>query len=180
VDKVEKMFKWVWNNKEWLFSGVGLVAIYGLISLLRARSSRRSKTVDNSRTVSKTKTQDVKTVEPVLSKPTEQVTLSSLRKLTPDSIYKTIEDAPLLIRSDIAKHYRGIQVQWEGPLLDISMREGMLHLQVQFYRSVFFDVDPKNYPGIGLMRSGDIIKFEGTIKEVDTLWIRLIDVKILP
>ena len=45
--------------------------------------------------------------------------------------------------------------------------------------SVSFKINLKDYPGIGLLKEGHLIKFEGEIANIDDYRIELINAKII-
>lgn len=159
------MFDWIWDNKEWLFSGVGGIIVVLVISWLKNRIKSR------------------KTQEPSLNGATLQDVIDALpppkqepdilaTSLSPGKIIKEVKSAPLLQQPNICKQYEDINVSWKGKLrsadkidkenirLMISVIEGKVSTHI------FFNVNLKQYPGIGLLREGHEILVEGRIEEV--------------
>jgi len=105
--------------------------------------------------------------------------------LTCKSIMDSIENAPLLQQPDVAKHYIGLKISWEGYLVGASRTErGLVRLTIQpkditVGSIILFDVDPSRYPGIGLLKQGDTIRVEGTIAAIHDVFIELDNARII-
>jgi hypothetical protein len=100
-----------------------------------------------------------------------------------------MKNTPILQRRDKFKHYIGIKIKSQGKLISISpsfhslkknYSDILLSLEDPALGSVVFDVNPKDYPGIGLLKQGHLIKYEG---EIDSIFmdrqIRLVKTKII-
>ena len=160
------MFDWIWDNKEWLFSGVGVVIAVLVFSWLKNRSKSR------------------KTQEPSLNGATLQDIIDApspakkepdilATSLSPGKIIKEVESAPLLQQPDICKQYEGIKVSWKGKLSyadKINEKDIQLWIlaKEKDYTPIFFNVNPKQYPGIGLLREGHEILVEGRIEAISS------------
>lgn len=161
------MFDWIWDNKEWLFSGVGGIIFVLVLSWLKNRIKSR-KTQEPS--LNGATLQDI--IDAPLPPKKEPDILAT--SLSPGKIIKEVESAPLLQQPDICKQYEGIKVSWKGKLssadkidkenisLMITVTEGKV------YTLIFFNVNPKQYPGIGLLREGHEILVKGRIEEVSS------------
>jgi len=161
------MFDWIWDNKDWLFSGVGLIIIFLVISWFKNRIKSR-KTQELS--LNGANLQDIIDAPP----PPKQEPDILATSLSPGKIIKEVESAPFLQRPDISKQYEGIKVSWKGKLCNankINEKNIRLYITVteeKGYTSIFFNVNPKQYPGIGLLREGHEILVEGRIERVSS------------
>jgi hypothetical protein len=114
----------------------------------------------------------------------QPATSLSLKSLSPEDISKAIDSAPLLQQPEIAKHYIGIKVLWEGKLFGSWKHEGDNNVTIDLNRSfagrsIVFEVNPSNYRGLELLKEGAPIKIEGVIDKIETGYIKLKDVKII-
>jgi len=159
------MFDWIWDNKEWLFSGVGVIIVVLVFSWLKKRIKSR-KTQEPS--LNGATLQDVIDAPP----PPKQEPDIPATSLSPGKIIKEVKSAPFLQQPDICKQYEGIKVSWKGKLsFAEKIDEKNIRLMISVTEKkgsnlVFFYVNPKQYPGIGLLREGHEILVEGRIKEV--------------
>ena len=174
----------LWENKEWLFSGIGvmvLLAIYRIYKAIRNRNRiKRNLTIENVNP-------DIPNKSSRNTQNGESKAISLLKNTMPHEIIEAIDSLPLLQRRDAAKHYIGMTVSWRLPLSDIS-EEGCKPHFVSIYLSgrsetfsgtlVCFEVSREEYSGLGLLKKHDIIEVEGRINSVDSLSIFLSDAKI--
>lgn len=173
------MFDWILNNKEWLFSGVGIVIAVMVFSWIKKRIKSR------------------KTQEPSLNGASLQTIIDAppppklepdilTASLSPGKIIEEIKSAPLLQQQEISKQYEGVKVSWKGKLSDAQklypeemIDEKTIRIMISVYdekngsdkmgyTSVFFNVDPEQYPGIGLLRKGHELLVEGRIEEISS------------
>lgn len=161
------MFDWIWDNKEWLFSGVGGILLVLVFSWLKNRIKSR-KTQEPS--LNGATLQDIIDAPP----PPKQERDILATSLSPAKIMKEVESAPLLQQPDVRKQYEGIKASWKGKLSyaekinEKSIRLMILVTEKSSHTSIFFNVNPKQYPGIRLLREGHEILVEGRIEEVSS------------
>ena len=139
------MWDFLWKNKEWIFSGVGVALIIFLLQLVRY-------TIGTSKGVSKN-------------------ILSPTNSPTPQSLVRALHQVPLLQQKHIVDQYKGLPVTWEGKLWGFSKRAGDLvsvHITCGKINEVgvFFDIDPKQYPAMDTTRRGDKIRVYGKISHI--------------
>jgi hypothetical protein len=174
-----RMFEWLRENKEWLFSGVGVVLLTSLAStLIILMRRRRPSPVSEPETVST----PLEAAQAPVATPPSVVSADSL---TPDQIISAIKKAPLMQQPDVARHYRGLKVHWQGSLADVSSVEGgRVELWVRYHYGPFlvhlvsFEVDTKDYPGLGLLKEGHTLTFEGRIAKIVSETIHLSDARL--
>jgi hypothetical protein len=104
-------------------------------------------------------------------------------QLIPDKILNDIKNTPILQRRDKIKHYIGLKIKYQGKLLSIltfNKNDLIILLSLdQFINSVSFKINLKECPGIGLLKEGHLIRFEGEIDYLDDHRIGLINAKII-
>jgi hypothetical protein len=106
----------------------------------------------------------------------------SPKSLSPEDISKAIGTAPILQQKEIAKHYIGLKVTWEGHLDNVTIVGDNVMIVLSppgGGRYIGFQVNPNNYPGLGLLKRGAPIKVEGVISDLPGIFIQLKDVKII-
>ncbi len=171
------MLAWIWSNKEWLFSGVGVALVAALIALLR-RAGRSKKEV--------TDLAPGEILQVVLSKPAVPEQWEPIPSdVSPKQVVEAIEQAPLLQQPDVEKHYRGVSVEWEGQLIGAWMNDtSSVRLLLASGEggdrpSIGFEVDPSAYAGLGLLKKGDLIRVVGKIDSIDHPIIHLAEARLV-
>jgi hypothetical protein len=176
------------KNKEWLFSGIGIFLIVGLFSFLRKLINLPKK-----KSVPYSEPQNLVVItgpppSPAIieTKPapySPPVNIFQLESLSPTEILKSIREAPLLQQSDVTKHYIGLKITWEGTLAGATEKgDGNVMMVISLSsESIFFYVNKNDYPGLGLLKRGAILKVEGTIESIDSMpyYFTLKDAKII-
>ncbi len=173
------MFNWLLNNKEWMFSGIGVASITALVWIARALWNRKRHPVPS--------LPPGATIQTVMDSPVvmPRAELPDKATLVPEEIIKAIDDAPLLQQPDVEKHYRGLRIEWTGKLVSaekFSENEvGLLLSSKKGHHDAYivFEINPGNYPGLGLLRSGASLQVVGTIRGVVTDVIYLKDVHLV-
>ena len=161
------MFKWLWNNKEWLFSGVGIVAIVLIITFVKW-IKRRKTAQENAK----------QSAEPLDQKAGSSLSAAEIRA--------AIDRAPFLQRLDVIKHYIGLRVSWDGKLTSAwklnekTTRVMILVEEKNRYLSAMGDVEISKYPGLALLKEEHPIHMSGTISNISEYsgYFSLKDVKI--
>lgn len=178
------MFSFLWDNKEWLFSGIGIVILIVLIKAFRVLWIRK-KTIPQSSAEYVNGETPVTTSEKKGELDSEGGILSE--PIMPHQIRKAIDNLPILQRTDAAKHYIDMHVVWRLPLISISKKwddPNTLSLlladrtDLMISGGVSFDVNSDKYPGLGLLKEKDIVEVDGRIKTIDTHVIKLYNVII--
>ena len=90
----------------------------------------------------------------------------------PGMIYAAMDAAPLLQQRDAVKHFVGLKVDWSGTLKNIfKTGTETVYINVawnnELVKCFTFEVDEKDYPGLGLLKDKDRIRVIGTIKDVE-------------
>jgi hypothetical protein len=161
------MLKWLLNNKEWLFSGGGIVVMVFLFRFI-ARYLRKRKLV-----ASPAKEQPLaKIIEGPPVKASEIKKDIKTDSLSADAIMARIEEAPFLQQPDIIKHYIGLRVTWDGTLVSAEKKALLICLLINVGKKdmkpiiVSVDFFPSQCPGIGLLKYGHPIRVSGVISKI--------------
>ena len=141
---------------KWIFSGIGVPVVIWICVYIRRRIKRQHQP-------------------------------PPVQDLDPMRILKEVVDAPLLLQEETAKRYYGIRVEWSGELYT-SWKAGRNKVCLQLAvppgkcpesASVAFEVNPKHYPGLNLLKDGSVVRFRGVVAEISTRIISLKDAKLL-
>ena len=162
--------QWVVNNKEWLFSGIGVAVGVRAISKLKTifRKLRARASPDP--------TESLQLIPAGAIPPLE--IMPSFAHRTAKQVLDSVRSAPLLQQPDFARHYRGVTVSWDGTLVGArKISQDQMRLQINCSHDaleivpVFVTVDSARYPGIGLLRDGARISIDGVMEDVTDSWI---------
>lgn len=115
---------WMYDNREWLFSGVGVVAATGLITFAIWWWSPKQSDTNL----------------PTASIPSPHK-VSYRRSPTSTEIMQTLEKAPPLETRDAANKYVGVPVEWERTIDAIRPIDGVDHIVFQWTQGAgwFYD-----------------------------------------
>jgi hypothetical protein len=123
------LIDWLLKNKEWLFSGLGVSVLLGILSILRF-FRRRKPAVEGATVVVR-----VENTSGVEISPGRTVAVERISPLTPEEVQKSIEDAPPLQRDAVASRYIGLKVEWDTELAGADEREGVVRLQLVAHKT---------------------------------------------
>jgi hypothetical protein len=156
------MIKWLIQNKEWLFSGLGVVIILGLLKLVKNKFPNKKKEAEKLKIhLFPSSETSKKTDNPELI-PIEKVNLLSL-----SDIDKIIKNAP--------------------PLKHASKKEGsdIVHLSLapglegeKSLSAIYCEVSLNDYRELGILPEGARIRIQGEIKKADRYEVELTNVKL--
>ena len=171
------MIDFIVKNKEWLFSGVGVFLVAGAISLFKLLIAKKrrapSKPFLEAHGLSGSATDN--SLYGVNVVPSERI--------SPDEIREAYTRVPLLQRSDVARHYHGLRVRWEGKVFSVQpVSEGQVKIEIKWQNTVygiFFTVDSSKYDGLGVLRRGDVLVVDGRVDEVSEFYSSLSDAVIV-
>lgn len=162
------MLKWLLNNKEWLFSGGGIVVLVFLFRFI-IRYFRKRK-------LPATPAKEESLAEIIEESPVKTSEIKrdiELDSLTADAIMTKINEAPFLQQPDIIKHYIGLRVTWDGVLVNArKIGSDLIRLLIhvgekgKHIESIFVEIIPSQHPGIGLLKYGHSIRVSGVISEI--------------
>lgn len=171
------MFEYVIKNKEWIFSGIGVFLLAAAIGIVRYILKQRKKG------------KILVTPEMVPNRimghsdNLNSKNIINTENLTPEKIKEALQSVPLLQRENIADQYKGIQVQWEGDVYSAEkIKSGNIKIEIKWQNSVFgifFELNPMQYKGIGLLKRGDHLCIVGYIDTVNESYISLVNAEIV-
>jgi len=168
---IKIIWKWLLTNIPWLFSGIGVVILLFLFqSIFRRRKKRKPGTMFSKD----------KSLTEILEGPPVKTPEIKSSPLTPNAIMTAIKEAPLLQQPDVLKHYTGLQVTWDGYLVDAyKMKDNLVQLMIRVgEKNVFVEIIPSHYPGLGLLKDHHPIRVSGTISEIQYGYFVLMDARI--
>ena len=137
------MINFIIGNKEWLFSGIGVVVILGIFTLIKKAIARKRVDSDKSNKENKRKGSPFKTPRQAFS-----------------YIEKLIDGAVPLQRDEIKKNFKGIEVEWDTYLDSASKEENLvrLHLKIganlqnkDLLYTIYCKVKLNDYPQLGVL-----------------------------
>lgn len=175
------------KNKEWIFSGVGVVIIASIVSFVykKLTKSERNGTahitiVHVSQDQPQPRDESAPAVNSSHLMPAHITRVSSIAF---KEIYAALEAAVPLQKGQVAKSYEGIYVRWDAHLYSAEMRsddEVRLSLDIddRTHQTIRCVVNFSEYKEIGVLQKGAPITVIGRIKEVDSLSIYLDDVHL--
>jgi len=152
------MIDWIIQNKEWLFSGIGVLLIGLVLKIIfyfRGKAKLLRAAGDSS--------QRYDSDSHELIQPTKIARL--------ENIFEELQKIPPLQLQERTKHYFGIRVKGFGILSSFDkLKEDLVGItllpknSVGFIRTAFH---PDEYPGIGLVEHGAEIEIEGKITDIE-------------
>ena len=163
----------VWNNKEWIFSGIGVFFLALLIGVLKRvwmlRSSRRRPPLRDTALAAETRSSNI-----------------ALRSFSAAEIRERLEATPPLQVADVAKYYEGLDVEWHAVLFSAEKQGDDVRVGVKAGEPVkgeaplvVFHVPFANNRALAVVHQGARLTVRGTISKVDTLLIYLRDVTLV-
>ena len=166
------MCKWIWENKDWLFSGCGLFAIMWLINYIRKRISKNHEPQQLS---TETPKQTLDAVYPnVSAKETERPSRPKSHALIREiqDIANAIESSPPSREKDVCADFAGTYIRalgdyssfykGDGEMVCIGMRVAGA---TRFY--VYFDIQINDYPEFKTIQKSTPLYIEGRIQRID-------------
>ncbi|SRR6266404_5188141 len=116
------MFNWIWQNKEWLFSGIGVVIVVGGVGLFYRRIFPRRIAPNNSIAEfppAASLPSQVLTISPQVALPIPHTTTPTFTKPNPVEIIKQINSVPPYQQQHAKLSYKGLSVCWEAAFRDV-------------------------------------------------------------
>ncbi len=165
------MLQYLTENKEWIFSGIGVFLLTGILGLIKFALNRK-------------KIQPQQTSMPIVvpeSTPEGTETIISDNRIIPEVsnitvklIIDEINNSPPFQRNSVARNYLGIYVRWEGSLWEVkklhTTTKGTQDVEVIIftnpenlhYRAIF-KVNIDKYPNLKIAKRDSFVIVEGTI-----------------
>lgn len=171
-----RMLEWLEANYQWLFSGAGvtLIVLVGGFLFRKAREPANGSTMLDGKSLQAVIDQPSPTVVERAGKPGETT-------LRPREILKTIGSTPLLQVQDVQKQFEGLRVTWPCRLFaakknsDGTIRLHLHHENESVPPLIVLSIDPKKYPGIGLLHKGHKLTVTALINDIDGPFFELSD-----
>lgn len=169
------MIKWILENKEWLFSGIGVTILFGVIYFIR-RAARRSQS----------STQPG--IAPNLQSPAPRSLRVEPRKLVELDVHKIMESIsslPPFQRDDARKHYIGVRFRFTGALFSAEAEEedririSLSSLNESHLPLIFGSVPAKDNSQLRIVHEGTKITIEGDLAIFDSYTASLNNIEIL-
>jgi hypothetical protein len=181
------MIDWILDNKEWLFSGIGITLLGGVVYLIRNLFKR--KTNSEPLNDANKKRLDLLTINIQTEESTTRE--KSIAQIKPCEIYEAVHNLPP-VQQDIAfNNYVGLRVDWTGELYFAHMDKkdsSIIRLGLLIERDknwsdyIHFEVNSDENRELAITKKGATIRVIGEIENVDPAWINLTNciVTILP
>ncbi len=112
---MQAVIDWIWVNKEWLFSGIGIVLVVGVVSLLRRWAQTR--------TIKPQRTCDSGTLEQQRNPSAQhfdRMLVERARVSFPEflKIYNTLQDR-FYEQAEFLRVMQGVQINWTGYVVSV-------------------------------------------------------------
>ena len=172
------MVDWILENKEWVFSGIGIAIFGGMLVLIQKAFVKRKSLINSPE--KKTAIQAHRSAETQTDNSQKQPVKSDL---TPKAIVKAVNSVPPLQRKDIAKHYQGIRVRWSGSVREIQELSDSHNVIILLssskvgFTDIVCTVNPSEHKGLSLVDIGQSITVEGDIESI-SVYVTLVNVKL--
>ncbi len=164
------MIEWILDNKEWLFSGIGVFVLSTFVWFMKRNSS-------NSNTATPPVQPPLEaTLAPAVEHPPNTPTISD--------IFEDIRSRPSYQQDQAKKDYLGLRIRFSGQLSQVS--KGDASLVTVFmkdpddtYLSIIFDVDINDFPEFKTMHSGTPFTVEGALTRLEPMSTQMKDIQII-
>ena len=195
-----RVLKWIWKNKEWMFSGIGVAVVFAAIKFvsvewLTAHWQDILFVFGSMLVVGFAIYGFMQAFDKVLlsmfarKKPAPPPTALSgpkrITNVTPEFICAEIGNAPPLQQKTIATAYYGLWVDWTGTLFyawETADNPGVANLSLRSnprgVDDIRFAVKKSDYIELMHMREGARIAVQGRISEANPLRVTLEDVEL--
>jgi hypothetical protein len=169
------------KNKEWLFSGVGVAFVGYLVARFWPRFFPR--TTPKEVIVQVSDQRLPQTMKPESRNNGTPAQITKITTITLAEIAAALENAPPLQKDDVAKHYKGINVQWETKFFSAEKDDDdNVQLTLDFGPSythlVYCTVRLSDYRELGVLPKGAPITVMGRIRKVAHKSATLEDVQL--
>lgn len=162
------MLKYLIENKEWIFSGIGVFLLAAGISIIRFYLNRRKTKKENK----ENSTKEQITIEKVEGNNTTNAL--EISNITVKTIIDEIHNVPPFQRDAASENYNGIKVRWEGKLWNVekvyssnkltqTVRVIFHPIRENLHYSVQFEVNIDQYPELKIAKRDSMIIAEGKI-----------------
>jgi len=177
------MIDFILQNKEWLFSGVGISVVFGIIAISRKMlHGKRDKDKTNEVVIHLSASREM--INSAAQK--NVIPIERLRTISFKEIEDAIEKTAPLQKDEVKKNFTGIKIGWDTYLKGASKNdEGIVLLRLspgpdlmdRLY-TVSCRVSLQDYRELGVLPEGSRIRIHGEIASADRFDVELIDVKL--
>src|ERR1017187_7656298 len=176
---------WLRDNRQWVFSGIGVPIVVALFALLFRRKSHQPavRIIDEPTLMATIATNSSASLSvnpsvPLATNPSIRlapVPIASL--LTPTYILDTVGAAPPLGRDYAAAQFIGVAVEWDFPLSSARNYGESIHvrLRIRSLSTIICNVDPTQNTFLRFTHEGSLIRVRGIISNLDEWDITLKD-----
>jgi hypothetical protein len=180
------MLQWIADNKQWLFSGIGVTLILGIFYLVRRLFNRKTNVLLQSTVApppaEQTPLQSI--VTPSLAEQTPVAPIRPVIRLDIAAIEKEIESRPPYQRKEVRQNYIGLRFEFTGQLNSADpLDNGQIRIFLQKspgqYPFVVGEVAENKYPELKVMHQGTKLTVQGTLTEFSSHVVRLNDIVII-
>jgi len=161
------MLKYLIENKEWIFSGIGVFLLAGGFSIVRLFLSKKKLN----------KQSNINQInEPTTLQEESNVPANTLNvtDITVKQIINDIHNAPPFQQDSVSQNYNGLKVQWEGRLWEVkkvdfphklkkTVRVIIHPISDNLHYSIIFNVNIDKYPDLKITKRDSLISVEGKI-----------------
>ena len=157
---------WIWNNKEWLFSGVGVLILLGLGRWLWKPLSQlfNHKPGPETARYDEQKTSHFPQVAVAES---DSHPITNAGNLSLANIIEDISQRPPYQRPDAQKNYIGLPVTWQLRFRNVahlpSTKLHQIHFVDEKWNSVTGSIDIDKYPVLKIARKDEYFRVSGKI-----------------
>ena len=152
------MLQWIADNKQWLFSGIGVTVILGVFYLVRRVYSRKNTESDCS--------------HPTSSGTAATSAAPTCYNLDMVAIIQEIESRPPYQRKEARQNYIGLRFEFTGQLYSAESRDKgeihfCLHKSSGEYPLVIGNVAEKDCPELKVVHQGTKVTVQGILANFD-------------
>lgn len=172
------MFQFILDNKEWIFSGIGVAVIGVLITILRRKSPESPQVMVHVSNTDKTQSEDIQSVD------VSHVSIERISPITFKDIQKAIDEATPFQRQQVGKNFIGIMVEWDGFLSHVyDAQDDMVKLMLTTEKkmslsAIHCEVPLNQYREISVLPEGTRIRIQGKIETAERYHVYLTDARL--
>jgi len=170
------MVDWVINNKEWIFSGIGIsvpVALITVVRYLRQRKSQGSLSIESRFPVT----------VPQEGQVSAPIAIERISPVTPNELQVSIESATPLQKNAVAERYIGQRIEWDTELRSAEQEGSLVRLLLSAVKGtdsqypypvfVWCSVKLDEYPELAILLEKTHIRINGIITKVSSRTLSL-------
>jgi len=168
------MIKYILDNKEWIFSGIGVLFFSGIFILIRYLILRNRKVIPP-------------TIEGISEDLKVEATQNSdISQFDVPKIMKSLDDIPPLQLEENLKKFTGLNINWTATYSSAYKKEDdsariRLDLDVKSFRPItlWCEVKLSDYKKLKILKKNTKIRIIGEITKFENYHIKLSNVKLI-